>query len=36
MTQEELIGWSGYYELKREVEEKTIQEAKSKSRARKR
>ena len=36
MTQEELVGWSGYYELKREVEEKTMQEVKTKSRARKR
>tara|TARA_Y100000114_G_scaffold90839_1_gene84325 strand:- start:1941 stop:2051 length:111 start_codon:yes stop_codon:yes gene_type:complete len=35
MPQEELTGWAGYYELKREIEEKTIQETKNKSRARK-
>ncbi len=36
MTQEELMGWSAYYDLKRELEEKTIQEAKNKSQARRR
>ena len=35
LTQEELINWIAYYELKRDYEEKAIQNAKDKSRARK-
>ena len=35
LTQEELVNWIAYYELKREYEEKAIQNAKDKSRARK-
>ena len=35
LTQEELVSWIAYYELKREYEEKAIQNAKDKSRARK-
>ena len=35
LTQEELVNWRAYYELKREYEEKAIQNAKDKSRARK-
>ena len=33
LTQEELVNWIAYYELKREYEEKAIQNAKDKSRA---
>ena len=36
LTQEELINWVAYYELKKELEDKAIQNAKDKSRARKR
>ena len=36
LTQEELINWIAYYDLKRDYEEKAIQNAKDKSRARKR
>ena len=36
LTQEELINWIAYYELKRDYEEKAIQNAKDKSQARKR
>ena len=35
LTQEELMNWIAYYELKRDYEEKAIQNAKDKSRARK-
>ena len=35
LTQEELVNWIAYYELKRDSEEKAIQNAKDKSRARK-
>ena len=35
LSQEELVNWIAYYELKREYEEKAIQNAKDKSRARK-
>ena len=35
ITQEEYINWLAYYEVKREYEEKAIQNAKDKSRARK-
>ena len=35
LSQEELINWIAYYELKREYEDKAIQTAKDKSRARK-
>lgn len=36
LTKEEYINWLAYYELKREYEEKAIQNAKNKSRAGKR
>ena len=36
LTQEEYINWLGYYELKKEYEEKAYEEIKNKSRARKR
>jgi len=36
LSQEELINWIAYYELKKEYEDKAIQNAKDKSRARKR
>jgi len=36
LSEEELINWIAYYELKREYEDKAIQNAKDKSRARKR
>tara|TARA_R100000995_G_scaffold58860_1_gene29587 strand:- start:261 stop:425 length:165 start_codon:yes stop_codon:yes gene_type:complete len=35
LTKEEYTSWLAYYELKREYEEKAIQNAKDKSRARK-
>ena len=35
ITQEEYINWLAYYEVKKEYEEKAIQNAKDKSRARK-
>ena len=35
LTQEELINWVAYYELKKEYEDKAIENAKNKSRARK-
>ena len=35
LTQEEFVNWIAYYELKRDYEEKAIQDAKDKSRARK-
>ena len=35
LTQEELVNWIAYYELKREYEDKAIQDAKNKSQARK-
>jgi len=35
LTQEELINWIAYYEVKRDYEDKAIQNAKDKSRARK-
>jgi len=35
LSEEELINWIAYYELKREYEDKAIQNAKDKSRARK-
>ena len=35
LNQEELIHWVAYYELKREYEDKAIENAKNKSRARK-
>ena len=33
LTQEELIGWAAFFELKNEQEEKAIQNAKASSRA---
>tara|TARA_R100001510_G_C7499556_1_gene103823 strand:- start:26 stop:163 length:138 start_codon:yes stop_codon:yes gene_type:complete len=36
LTQEELIHWVAFFELKREIEDKAIQNAKDKSRAGKR
>tara|TARA_R100000234_G_scaffold116380_1_gene93415 strand:+ start:325 stop:462 length:138 start_codon:yes stop_codon:yes gene_type:complete len=36
LTQEELINWVAYYELKKEYENKAYEDAKNKSRARKR
>jgi len=36
LTQEEFVNWIAYYELKRDYEEKAIQNAKDKSQARKR
>tara|TARA_Y100000114_G_scaffold14696_1_gene11977 strand:+ start:67 stop:204 length:138 start_codon:yes stop_codon:yes gene_type:complete len=36
LTQEEFINWIAYYELKKDYEEKAIQNTKNKSRARKR
>ena len=36
LTKEEYVNWLAYYELKREYEDKAIQNAKNKSRARKR
>ena len=36
LTKEEYTNWLAYYELKREYEEQAIQNAKDKSRARKR
>ena len=36
LTKEEYVNWLAYYELKREYEDKAIQNAKDKSRARKR
>ena len=35
LTQEEYINWLAYYDLKKEYEDKAIQNAKDKSRARK-
>ena len=35
LTKEEYINWIAYFELKREYEDKAIQNAKDKSRARK-
>ena len=35
LTQEELINWIAFYEVKKELEDKAIQNAKDKSRARK-
>ena len=35
ITQEELVNWVAYYELKKEYEDKAIENAKNKSRARK-
>ena len=35
LTKEEYINWIAYFELKREYEEKAIQDAKNKSQARK-
>jgi|TARA_A100001515_G_scaffold58032_1_gene45836 hypothetical protein len=35
LTQEEYMNWLAYYEVKKEYEEKAIQNAKDKSRARK-
>ena len=35
LTQEEYINWIAYFELKREYEDKAIQDAKNKSQARK-
>jgi len=35
LTQEELINWVAYYELKKEYENKAYEDAKNKSRARK-
>ena len=35
ITQEEYINWIAYFELKREYEDKAIQDAKNKSQARK-
>ena len=34
LTQEELVHWIAYYELKREYEDKALENAKNKSRAR--
>ena len=36
LTQEEYVNWLAYYELKKEYEEKIYEDAKTKSRARKR
>ena len=36
LTQEEYVIWLAYYELKKEYEEKAYEDAKNKSRARKR
>ena len=36
ITQEEYVNWLAYYELKKEYEEKVYEDAKNKSRARKR
>ena len=36
LTKEEYVNWLAYYELKREYEEKAMQNAKNKSQARKR
>ena len=36
LTKEEYINWIAYFELKREYEDKAIQDAKNKSQARKR
>ena len=36
ITQEEYINWLAYYELKKEYEDKAYEDAKTKSRARKR
>ena len=36
LTQEEYINWLAYYELKKEYEDKAYEDAKNKSRARKR
>ena len=36
LTQEELIHWVAYYELKKEYENKAYEDAKNKSQARKR
>jgi len=33
MTQEELVGWAAFFELKNEQEEKAIQKAKTANRA---
>ena len=35
LTQEELINWIAFFELKKELEDKAIQNAKNKSQARK-
>jgi len=36
LSQEELINWIAFYEVKKELEDKSIQDAKNKSQARKR
>jgi hypothetical protein len=36
LTQEELIHWIAFFELKKEIDEKAIEDSKNKSRARKR
>ena len=36
LTQEELIHWVAFFELRKEIEEKAVQDSKNKSRARKR
>ena len=36
LTQEELIHWVAFFELKKEIDEKAIEDSKNKSRARKR
>ena len=35
ISQEELVNWVAYYELKKEYEDKALENAKNKSRARK-
>jgi|TARA_Y100000401_G_scaffold96688_1_gene83784 rubrerythrin len=35
LTQEELIHWVAFFELRKEIEEKAVQDSKNKSRARK-
>ena len=36
LTQEELIHWVAFFELKKEIDEKAIEDSRNKSRARKR
>ena len=36
LTKEELIHWVAFFELRKEIEEKAVQDSKNKSRARKR